>query len=224
MNEWILFDLFCTSIDTFAGFSTISSQFVTILVTLKQVVCQAGIFHGGKALCETQKTRAVVVSSDGVAQWDQELTFPIKVYNLPRMSRVCFGVYEITKSKGKRRGKDANKVKLFTNDYTHYNKVLMQFRSSTVTGTCTAPHKSTHFFLALAIYLILWTLRISFYWLKNIAVFLISCHVNKKKGKLWKNLELQLERCTFSHYLTDISSYKHFHWHLVNESACNLNC
>lgn len=76
-----------------------------------QVVCQAGIFHGGKPLCETQKTRTTVISRDGVAQWDQELTFPIKVHNLPRMSRICFGVYEISKSKGKRKGKD--KVTIF---------------------------------------------------------------------------------------------------------------
>lgn len=75
-----------------------------------QVVCQAGIFHGGKPLCETQKTRATVISKDGVAQWDQELRFPVKVHNLPRMSRICFGVYEISKTKSKRRGKDSNKV------------------------------------------------------------------------------------------------------------------
>ncbi|CAG5011875.1 unnamed protein product [Parnassius apollo] len=74
---------------------------------LVEVVCQAGIFHGGKALCEAQKTRVAPVSKEGVALWDEELTFPIKVYNMPRMARLCFVIYEISKTKGKRRGKDS---------------------------------------------------------------------------------------------------------------------
>ncbi|CAH0604358.1 unnamed protein product [Chrysodeixis includens] len=90
------------------------------------VVCQAGIFHGGKPLCETQKTRAAVISKDGVAQWDQELTFPIKVCNLPRMARVCFGVYEITKSKSKRRGKDSNKEGV--NRLTWANTMIFDYK------------------------------------------------------------------------------------------------
>lgn len=71
------------------------------------MVCQAGIFHGGKALCEAQKTRVAPVSKEGVAQWDEELTFPIRVHNMPRMARLCFVIYELSKAKGKRRGKDS---------------------------------------------------------------------------------------------------------------------
>ncbi|XP_047021008.1 phosphatidylinositol 4,5-bisphosphate 3-kinase catalytic subunit delta isoform [Helicoverpa armigera] len=89
------------------------------------VICQAGIFHGGKPLCETQKTRAAIMT-DGVAVWDQELTFPIKVYNLPRMARVCFGVYEITKSKSKRRGKDSNKEGV--NRLTWSNTMIFDYK------------------------------------------------------------------------------------------------
>ncbi|KOB70006.1 Phosphatidylinositol 3-kinase [Operophtera brumata] len=55
------------------------------------------------------KTRVATISSQGIAEWDQELTFPIKVHNMPRMARLCFGIYEIAKAKGKRRGKDGNK-------------------------------------------------------------------------------------------------------------------
>lgn len=78
----------------------------------KQVICQAGIYHGGKSLCEPQKTKVAVVSSVGEAQWDEELQFPIKVSNVPRMARLCFVIYEISKAKNKRR-KDANKVSCF---------------------------------------------------------------------------------------------------------------
>ncbi|XP_045445644.1 phosphatidylinositol 4,5-bisphosphate 3-kinase catalytic subunit delta isoform [Melitaea cinxia] len=76
---------------------------------LVEVVCQVGIYHGGKSLCEPQKTRVAVVSKEGEAQWDEELTFNIKVCNVPRMARLCFVIYEISKTKNKRRGKDANK-------------------------------------------------------------------------------------------------------------------
>lgn len=77
-----------------------------------QVVIQAAIYHGGKPLCEAQKTREAVVSSDGEARWNQELHFPIKVYNIPRMARLCYVIYEVSKTaKGKsRRLKDPNKV------------------------------------------------------------------------------------------------------------------
>ncbi|XP_052755017.1 phosphatidylinositol 4,5-bisphosphate 3-kinase catalytic subunit delta isoform [Galleria mellonella] len=76
-----------------------------------EVICQAGVFHGGKPLCEAQKTRAAAVSSEGVAQWQQELKFPLKVYNIPRMARLCFGIYEIeiNKTKNKKKGKDSGK-------------------------------------------------------------------------------------------------------------------
>ncbi|KAJ0180329.1 hypothetical protein K1T71_003733 [Dendrolimus kikuchii] len=91
-----------------------------------EVVCQVGIFHGGKPLCESQKTRSAAISKDGVAQWDEELTFPIKVYNLPRMARLCFGIYEITKVKSKRKGKDSSKEAV--NRLTWANTMIFDYK------------------------------------------------------------------------------------------------
>jgi phosphatidylinositol-4,5-bisphosphate 3-kinase len=74
---------------------------------------QAGLFHGGKALCEAEKTSERQVSKEGEAQWDEDLTFNIKVCNIPRMARLCFVVYEVSKSaKGfrSRKLKDAKQV------------------------------------------------------------------------------------------------------------------
>lgn len=90
---------------------------------------QAGIFHGGKPLCESQKTRVSAVSSDGEARWDQELQFPIKVHNIPRMARLCFVIYEISKTaKGKsRRVKDSNKVR-FLWIYDIINNIILILR------------------------------------------------------------------------------------------------
>lgn len=73
---------------------------------------QAGLFHGGKSLCQSQKTqeKAVVEST---AKFDECLQFDILVCNIPRMARLCLVVYEISKSsKGvrSRRLKDSKQV------------------------------------------------------------------------------------------------------------------
>ncbi|CAG9096005.1 unnamed protein product [Plutella xylostella] len=96
---------------------------------LVEVVVQAGIFHGGKALCEPQKTRVATVSSDGEARFDQELRFPIKVHNIPRMARLCFVIYEISKTaKGKsRRVKDSNK-ELYINKLAWANTMIFDYK------------------------------------------------------------------------------------------------
>ncbi|XP_039747137.1 phosphatidylinositol 4,5-bisphosphate 3-kinase catalytic subunit delta isoform [Pararge aegeria] len=69
-----------------------------------EVVCQAGIYHGGKPLCEPRKTRVAVVTMEGEAQWNVILQFPIKVCNVPRMARLCFVIYEVSKAKNKWKG------------------------------------------------------------------------------------------------------------------------
>lgn len=78
-----------------------------------QIGVQAGLFHGGKSLCESQKTAERVVSKDGNIEWEEDLTFDLKVCDIPRMARLCFVVYEILKSsKGvrARRLKDSKQV------------------------------------------------------------------------------------------------------------------
>ncbi|CAH0748005.1 unnamed protein product [Diatraea saccharalis] len=106
-----------------------------------EVICQAGIFHGGKALCEAQKTRAAPVSRDGVAQWDQELKFPVKVHNVPRMARLCFGIYEIIKIKSKKRGKEASKDSI--NKLAWANTMIFDYKDQLPTDGMTL-YMSTH--------------------------------------------------------------------------------
>ncbi|XP_028178666.1 phosphatidylinositol 4,5-bisphosphate 3-kinase catalytic subunit delta isoform [Ostrinia furnacalis] len=106
-----------------------------------EVICQAGIFHGGKALCEAQKTRAAPVSKEGVAQWDQKLKFPIMVHNLPRMARLCFGIYEIIKAKSKKRGKDASKDSI--NKLAWANTMIFDYKDQLRTDGLTL-FMSTH--------------------------------------------------------------------------------
>lgn len=76
------------------------------------MVVQAGLFHGGKSLCEPQKTHERPVE-DSRANFEEKLQFDILVSNIPRMARLCLVVYEISKSsKGvrSRRLKDSKQV------------------------------------------------------------------------------------------------------------------
>lgn len=103
-----------------------------------EVIIQAGIFHGGKPLCEAQKTREVVVTSEGGAKWDQELVFPIKVHNLPRMARLCWVIYEVSKSaRGKtRRFKNSNKD-LYINKLAWANTMIFDYKDQLKTDGVT---------------------------------------------------------------------------------------
>ncbi|VVC95371.1 unnamed protein product [Leptidea sinapis] len=82
-----------------------------------------------------EKTKVTVVSKEGEAQWDEELQFPINVYNVPRMARLCFVIYEITKSKNKRRGKDANKDSI--NRLAWVNTMIFDYKEQLRTDAVT---------------------------------------------------------------------------------------
>lgn len=67
---------------------------------LIQVGVHCGIFHGGKSLCEAQKTTEKEVAKDGSAEWEKDIQFDVAVSNIPRMARLCIVVYELSKTKG----------------------------------------------------------------------------------------------------------------------------
>jgi phosphatidylinositol-4,5-bisphosphate 3-kinase catalytic subunit alpha/beta/delta len=61
-----------------------------------QLVLQIGLFHGGKSLCQFQKTsEKMIMIEDGVkCEWNENITFGIDVVNIPRMARLCMVVCE----------------------------------------------------------------------------------------------------------------------------------
>ncbi|XP_046678812.1 phosphatidylinositol 4,5-bisphosphate 3-kinase catalytic subunit delta isoform [Homalodisca vitripennis] len=104
-----------------------------------QVGIQAGLFHGGKSLCESQKTAEKLVSKDGDTEWEEDLTFDIKVCDIPRMARLCFVLYEILKSsKGVRskRLKDSRQ-ELYVNPMGWVNTTVYDFKNQLKTGAMT---------------------------------------------------------------------------------------
>lgn len=105
-----------------------------------EVAIQVGLFHGGKSLCEPQKTTEVSLSADGYAEWNEVLKFDIMVYNVPRMARLCLVVYEIVKSSksggGRRKMKDTNKY-LFNNPLAWVNTTVFDYKNQLKTGAMT---------------------------------------------------------------------------------------
>lgn len=108
-----------------------------------EVGIQAGLFHGGKSLCEPQKTSTIALPVDGCATWEEVLKFETMVYNVPRMARLCLVVYEVVKnSKGssssggtaRRRPKD----KMYSvNPIAWVNTMVFDYKHQLKTGAMT---------------------------------------------------------------------------------------
>lgn len=53
-----------------------------------EVGIQAGIFHGGRSLCEPRKTQAKIYAN-GECTWNEELTFDLKVTDFTASTNIC---------------------------------------------------------------------------------------------------------------------------------------
>ncbi|XP_069097265.1 phosphatidylinositol 4,5-bisphosphate 3-kinase catalytic subunit delta isoform isoform X1 [Pleurodeles waltl] len=74
---------------------------------LKQLVVEAGLFHGTEMLCKTVVSSEVNVCSEPI--WNQRLEFDISIRDLPRMARLCFALYAVEKNKKARSNKKKSK-------------------------------------------------------------------------------------------------------------------
>jgi phosphatidylinositol-4,5-bisphosphate 3-kinase len=63
---------------------------------------RAGLFHGGRSLCESRDSETIFVrgsiESSLSAEWNQTLQFDIRICDIPRMARLCFVVYQVEKN------------------------------------------------------------------------------------------------------------------------------
>lgn len=75
---------------------------------------QAGIFHGGKSLCQPRRSLDYAIDEKCECRINTELVFDIEVCNIPRNAKLCFVVYEVNKyAKGTKtkKTKDITKVR-----------------------------------------------------------------------------------------------------------------
>uniref|UniRef100_A0A1B6CVF3 phosphatidylinositol 3-kinase n=1 Tax=Clastoptera arizonana TaxID=38151 RepID=A0A1B6CVF3_9HEMI len=132
MSSWMIDENFTFRVSAICRLNCDTNRMVEVGV-------QAGLFHGGKSLCESQKTIEKMVTKDGECEWEEDLTFDLKVCNIPRMARLCLVVYEILKSaKGvrARRLKDS-KQELYVNPMGWVNTTVYDFKNQLKTGAMT---------------------------------------------------------------------------------------
>lgn len=99
-----------------------------------------GLFHGGKPLCSNRRTsERQVVAETGECTWDEDLDFDLLVCNIPRMARLCFVVYEVSKNaKGtkSRKTKDSKQEQFF-NPIAWVNTTVYDFKNQLQSGSTT---------------------------------------------------------------------------------------
>lgn len=106
-----------------------------------EVGLQAGLFHGGKSLCESKKSKDIIVQPDGSCEWEETLSFDIKIRDIPRNTRLCFVLYEIGKSSKSAKNKSKS-TKEFRQESTinplcWANTTIYDFKSQLKTGAMT---------------------------------------------------------------------------------------
>lgn len=111
-----------------------------------EVGVQAGLFHGGRSLCEPQKTSVRQLGRKGAGagecDLDERITFDVQVCNVPRMARLCFVVFETSRQGAKggksRRVKDSGANKeYFMSPLAWVNTTVYDFRNQLRAGAMT---------------------------------------------------------------------------------------
>nr|ALY05366.1 phosphatidylinositol 3-kinase [Palaemon carinicauda] len=102
-----------------------------------EVVVEAGLYHGNNALCETKTTQEVSVK-EGSATVDELLTFAIGVCNIPRNTRLCIAIYEVSRSSKVPKARSSiSKQDLFKNPMAWVNTAVYDYRNQLKGGSMT---------------------------------------------------------------------------------------
>lgn len=134
-SSWKITECFQCTIQAISGLTYDSNRTM-------EVGIQVGLFHGGKSLCEKQKTTEISIQTNsGTGQWNEILNFDIMVSNVPRMARLCLVVFETVKSSKSsglraRRLKDSNKD-LFIIPIAWVNTTVFDYKNQLKTGAVT---------------------------------------------------------------------------------------
>ncbi|XP_047485037.1 phosphatidylinositol 4,5-bisphosphate 3-kinase catalytic subunit delta isoform-like isoform X1 [Penaeus chinensis] len=129
ISSWSITDRFSFQIGTITKLNLDSDD-------QKEVVVEAGLYHGSNALCETQTTQEVSVR-DGEAVIEETLSFGIDVCNIPRSTRVCLAIYEVTRSAKatKARSSIGTRPELYKNPLAWVNTAVYDYRNQLKGGS-----------------------------------------------------------------------------------------
>ncbi|CAG9819182.1 unnamed protein product [Phaedon cochleariae] len=105
---------------------------------LSEIGVQAGLFHGGKSLCQPKRTLDCAIDDKCECKINAELVFDIQVCNIPRNAKLCFVVYEVNKyvkgTKTKKTKDSAKENSMSHNPLAWANTTVYDFKSQLKNG------------------------------------------------------------------------------------------
>uniref|UniRef100_A0A1Y1N7Q3 PI3K-RBD domain-containing protein n=1 Tax=Photinus pyralis TaxID=7054 RepID=A0A1Y1N7Q3_PHOPY len=130
-SSWNIEENFAITLCTISGLNCDTKRNVEIGV-------QVGLFHGGKSLCQPQKTSEKLVTEKCECLLNETLKFDIKVCNIPRNAKLCVVVYEVTKNS---KGNKTKRIRESSNKDVYPivwgNTTVFDFRSHFKSGAMT---------------------------------------------------------------------------------------
>uniref|UniRef100_A0A0P4WF28 Phosphatidylinositol-4,5-bisphosphate 3-kinase n=2 Tax=Scylla olivacea TaxID=85551 RepID=A0A0P4WF28_SCYOL len=128
VSSWSINENFHFSIGTVSNMTVSADDQVEVMV-------EAGLYHGSRALCETKVTQEVTIS-EGKGVLDEDLTLPIAVCNIPRNARLCLAIYEVSRSAKatKARASIGSRPELYKNPLAWVNTAVFDYRNQLKTG------------------------------------------------------------------------------------------
>ncbi|CAL4097544.1 unnamed protein product, partial [Meganyctiphanes norvegica] len=131
ISSWTVEHLFSFRVGTISKMNLDSED--------SEVVVEAGLYHGNHPLCDTKHTPKIQLN-DGDAVVDEDLTFPIKVCNIPKSTRLCIAIYEVnrtTKAVKSRPQTVSSKEELYKSPIGWVNTSVYDYRNQLKGGSMT---------------------------------------------------------------------------------------
>ncbi|KAJ8980774.1 hypothetical protein NQ317_016025 [Molorchus minor] len=127
---------------------TVNENYVVDVCTVSKLNCdtrkftevgiQAGIFHGGKSLCQSQRAFDNPIDDKYESKIGVTLNFDIQVCNIPRNAKLCFVVFEVSKpAKGTKPRKIKDISKDIVNPIAWANTSIYDFKGQLKSGAMT---------------------------------------------------------------------------------------
>ncbi|KAJ3643840.1 hypothetical protein Zmor_026526 [Zophobas morio] len=105
-----------------------------------EIGIQAGLFHGGKPLCERLKASIQPINDKNESLFNETLVFDILVCNIPRNAKLCFCIYEVPKSSKlvrSKKGKEYGNNKELITPIAWANTAVYDFKNQLKNGAMT---------------------------------------------------------------------------------------
>jgi phosphatidylinositol-4,5-bisphosphate 3-kinase len=132
-SAWNITKKFSVTLNTVSGINCDMKK-------TNEIGIMAGLFHGGKPLCERLKASTQPINEKSESFFNETLIFDIQVCNIPRNAKLCFCIYEVPKSSKlvrAKKGKEYGNNKESFTPIAWANTTVYDFKSQLKNGAMT---------------------------------------------------------------------------------------